>query len=168
MMTLTRFTERVDSLMSQEAAMVKRFMDAADSTKIASAPSMVIVYIEDDPDQVSLFKTIIAKFSKLTVLPAFNVPDGKRLLAKKGGRVKCVVMDLSLDSGEDDGGLSSGRALLDWIKETYPAVPVLVLTGHAEMVHPIQDKYPDVEVHIKASESVEVLARSIEAVAGVA
>lgn len=168
MMTFARFTERVDAVMTKEAEMVKRFRDAVDNTIIAKAPSMVIVYIEDDPDHVSLFKTIIAKFSKLTVIPAFNVDGGKRLLEKKGGRVKCVVMDLSLDPLKTDGGVTEGLDLLAWIKRVYPKLPVMILTGHVELTAHIRDRYPDVEVHVKAQEDVETLAKSIEAVAGVA
>jgi CheY-like chemotaxis protein len=135
-------------------------MTAVESAPVARSPGTVIVYIEDNPDHVSLFKTIVAKYSSLTVLPAFTAEDGKRLLARKNGRVKCIVMDIHLEQGECEG-----LELLEWLRMNYANTPILVLTGHSELVPELQKKYPGVEVHIKASESVENLVRSIEAVA---
>lgn len=159
-MTLKDFHARVEAVKSSENAGFRRFMDAVDASALGKSVGSVVIYIEDDPDHISLFKTIVAKYSTLKVLPAFTSEDGKRLLEKKQGRVKCVVMDVGLEYGAGDG-----LALLTWIKNTYPSIPVLVLTSHTELVNIIKSKYPDIEVHIKAQESVEHLVRSIEAAA---
>jgi len=163
-MNLKSFHARVDAVMASESAEFNRFMEAVNNSQFTRAPGSIIVYIEDDPDHVSMFKTMVAKYSKLTVIPAFTAADGMRLLQKKNGRVKCVVMDIGLSSMGDDGSVT-GLNLLRWLRENYPQTPVLVLTGHIELAPTIREAYPEVEVHIKAQESVERLVHSIEAVA---
>ena len=155
-MTFKDFANKVDLVLAKETELYNRFMAAAESHAIIKQHGELVIYIEDDPDQVSMFKTVLANYSTLKVLPAFNAEDGKQLVQRKSGRIKCVVMDLSLDS--DDGiGLQSGIALLTWIRRDYPKLPVIVFTSHVELIDQVQRDYPGVEVIAKASSMENVV-----------
>jgi DNA-binding NarL/FixJ family response regulator len=158
MMSLKEFHTRVDAVAQSEQEGFDRFMRAVDRSPLARAGGSVIVYIEDDPDHVSFFKTIVAKYTTLTVVPALTTADGKRLIERKNGRTKCVVLDIGFERGSDEG-----LEMLAWLKVHYPGTPIIVLTSQTHIVPVIKEKYPDVEVHIKAGEDVETLVKSIEA-----
>lgn len=158
MMSLKEFHKRVDAVAQSEEEGFNRFMQAVDRSPLARAGGSVIIYIEDDSDHISFFKTIVAKYTTLTVVPALTTADGKRLIERKNGRTKCVVLDIGFERGSDEG-----LEMLTWLKTHYPNTPIIVLTSQTHSVSLIKEKHPDVEVHIKAGEDVEKLVQSIEA-----
>lgn len=155
-MTLKEFHAKVDYIMNEEKALVDRFFEAAQAHQVASSNGSVVIYIEDDPDQVSLFKTMMACYSTLTVIPALNDEDARRLITKRIRRIKCVVMDISLDK-DDRLGVCKGMALLSWVKAAYPELFVIVLTSHAELISDLRAQYPDIEVHLKARDLEKIV-----------
>lgn len=162
MMTLKQFSQRVDAVSRSEDEGFNKFMQAVEKSPLARLGGSVIIYIEDDPDHVSFFKTMVAKYSTLNVIPAMTIEDGKRLLLRKNGRTKCVVLDVGFESGSEEG-----IDMLAWLKDNYPSTPVIVLTSRTQSASFIREHYPEIEVHIKATEDCEQLVRCIEAAAGV-
>lgn len=160
MLTFNEFSNRIGEVIAAEKSVTTRFREAAERHSMVSRRGKVVIYVEDDPDQVSLLKTLFAVYSRLTVLPASTAEQGKSLVLAAADRVKCVVIDISLDSKGAD--TYKGLELLDWVKTNHPTVPVIVLTGHSELQNKVKDKYPDVEFHIKCSEPVENLVAAIE------
>ena len=150
---------KVKQVMDSETASYDKFMAAAEGHPIKMRSGDIVLYIEDDPDTVSMFKTMLACYSTLRLLTAFTVAAGKELLERKSGRVKCVVMDLDL--GLADGGVAGGEDLLSWLEAEHPDVPVVVFTGHAELVTELNRVHPLAEVIVKASD-MQNLVRVIE------
>lgn len=160
MSTVSEFSERVDRIMADEKDLCRRFKEAAERHSMVSSRGKVVIYVEDDPDQVSLLKTLFSVYSRLTVLPAATAEQGKSLIMAAADRIKCLVVDISLTGGAAND--NSGLALLDWVKANFPNVPVIVLTGHSELFNYVKSRYPDVEFHVKSCEPMEKLVRAIE------
>lgn len=156
-MTLDEFHVKVRMVMEREREAVARFFEAADKHAIVARKGRVVVYVEDDPSQISLLKTVFSKYSRLRVEPATTAEQGKRLISSRTERIKCVVLDIGLAEGS-----TAGLDLLHWIKQEHPTIPVIVLTCYEELGPSIRSRYPDVEFHVKASEPMESLMRAIE------
>lgn len=166
-MTLKDWDDKIARVMRKEEDLYRRFMEAADGHPITAQPGELVVYIEDDPDQVSLLKTVLARYSTLKLLSAFNAEDGKRLIQLKHARIKCVVLDLSLESGAATD-IVTGLNLLQWVQISYPGLPIVVLTAHNELIEKVKEEYPDIEVLAKTSgmESIApVIQRSVKGTA---
>ena len=159
-MNLKDFHTKVDRVMQEETDSYHRFLDAAQNHEINKSNGNLIIYVEDDPDQVSMFKTVLACYSTPRVLTAFTAEDGRHLIERKRGRIKCVVMDVDL---ADDTfiGLRNGMSLLKWIRATYPDLPLVVFTAHVELVDELKIEFPSIEVIVKASD-MENVVRVIE------
>jgi len=143
---------KVQRIVHQEEESYNRFMEAAKSHSINQKRGDVVLYIEDDPDQVSMFKTMLACYSTLRLLTAFTAESGRELIKRKSHRVKCIVMDMDLESASVFGGIAAGKQLLEWVSTEYPEIPVVIFTGHSELVAELNEAYPTIEVIVKASD----------------
>jgi DNA-binding NtrC family response regulator len=148
---------RIRSVMEAEQSVVNRFFAAAKKHEVAARCGRTIVYVEDDPDQISLMKTMFACYSKLRVEPASTVEQGKKLITANPARIRCVMVDVCL--GVDDTG--TGLELLRWLKSEHPAIPVVVLTAHIDYTGRIHEEFPGVDIYTKAAQTTEALVQKI-------
>lgn len=81
-----------------------------------------VLLIEDDPDQRRLRALLLAS-SGYRVKSASSAGEALAILAAADTLPDCVLMDLRLPRAED------GRRLIHWLHQSYPALPIVVLTG---------------------------------------
>ena len=88
-----------------------------------SAKPIVILLIEDDPDDAVLIQRSLSAVMKIPY--QLNHVDRlqKGLACLKSGGIDVVIMDLSLPDGH-------GLETFDQVHSLSPNVPVIVLTGH--------------------------------------
>jgi DNA-binding NtrC family response regulator len=157
MTTLEDLNVRVQVVMDAERSIVNRFFVAAKKHAIASRVGRVVVYVEDDPDQISLMKTLFAHYSKFRVEPAETVEAGKELISARPDKVRCVVLDICLGSD----GTTDGMSLLRWLQSTYPSIPVIVLTAYPEYSRHVHEEFPNIDVYTKAAQTNEDIVKTV-------
>lgn len=82
-----------------------------------------VLVVDDEPEILQMVAICLKKFG-LRVTCAENVPDARRLL--QNDTVDVVVSDVMMP-GED------GIDFLAWIHKTNPEIPVILMTGHAQL-----------------------------------
>ncbi len=84
-----------------------------------------VLVVEDDVETQQFMSVLLGR--RYEVLLASSGNELRRQLETNGGRVRLVLMDLSLKGGED--GLELARGLR--LHERWKSVPIVAVTAHA-------------------------------------
>ncbi len=87
-----------------------------------------ILIIEDDLTLSLMLKTWLSK-KEFVVGTVLNVTDAKKRIIE--AQPEIVLLDLRLPDG-------SGISLLKWVKEKYPDIIVIMMTGYADIVSAVE------------------------------
>jgi len=90
---------------------------------IRGLPGRVLV-VEDDPDVRAVVHKILAR-GGLEVLTAEDAETGIRFLEEGEGRIDLILTDLVLPR-------MKGRELVDLVRDRWPGLPIIVMSGYAE------------------------------------
>jgi CheY-like chemotaxis protein len=145
----------------KEADVYSKFIEAADAHNMSVRVGDTVLYVEDNPESVSMFKTLLEfacnshTCEKMQVVPTAHIADAKEFIEENYLALKCVVLDLQLE-------MEDGEALLDWIVARYgKALPAIVYTSDTTRVTSIHEKYDFVEILVKGSTSNNELVAAV-------
>jgi len=137
----------------KESTVYSAFIKAADAHSMSVRVGDTVLYVEDNPDNVSMLKALLDfacnrhTCEKMQVVPTTNVTAAKTYIEENYLALKCVVLDLHLE-------MEDGEALLDWIIARYgQSLPVVVYTADPTRVTALREKYDFIEILIKGTTS---------------
>ncbi|MDR1120629.1 MAG: sigma-54 dependent transcriptional regulator [Dysgonamonadaceae bacterium] len=87
-----------------------------------------ILIVEDDLTLSLMLKTCLSK-KGFTVVTSLTVSEAKKSIA--GEQPEIILLDLRLPD-------ENGMTLLKWVKEQYPAVIVIMMTGYADITSAVE------------------------------
>lgn len=91
-----------------------------------------ILVVDDIPDYVDAIEGFL--FDEYNVLKAFGIDDAKELIKKE--KVDAAIIDVRLN--EEDEENKEGLDLLEWIKENYPEIPVVMMSAYREFEYAVE------------------------------
>jgi len=146
---------------AEEKKVYDQFIQSARRHRLSITIGTTVLYVEDNPDSVSVFKALIEvtcnneHCEKINVKPISGASEAKAFIENNFMMLKCVVLDLNLAEGD-------GEALLDWISHKYgESLPVIVYSNDITRVEEIREKHPMIEILIKGAASSVELANAV-------
>ena len=86
-----------------------------------------VCLIVDDDSVIRGYLTTVLQRTGWKCLEAASAPDGRRMVESLHGALDLVLTDIEMP------GEINGIALARWIRETFPGVPVILVSGSGEV-----------------------------------
>jgi DNA-binding NtrC family response regulator len=90
----------------------------------------IICLIVDDEPAIRTYLGVVLRRRGLISLEAANAAGALRVLEERGGRIDCLITDIEMPGDMD------GIDLAYSVKNSFPALPVIVVSGYTDQAPP--------------------------------